>query len=77
MSLLEDTVSTSGCGAAGLLPQMGLAGKYKAAAGALIPGMTMAVTALLSMLNYPTGTSNPTEVRIYSQSVPYLHTPES
>lgn len=58
---------------AGLVPQLGLAGKYRAAAGALVPGLTMTVTALFSMLNYPTGTKNPQEVRFKSSSAVYFH----
>lgn len=48
------------------MPQIGLAGRARAAAGAFLPGLTMAVTALFTMLIYPTGTSNPAEVRFRS-----------
>ena len=51
------------------MPQLGLAGKSRAAAGALVAGLTMAVTALFSMLIYPTGTTNPGVVRLLSPAL--------
>lgn len=53
----------SGCGGAGLAPQLAVAGVWRTVSFSLVPGVTMVVTATFSMLCYPVGVSTPAEVR--------------